>query len=87
MLTEIRWQKEQELMQSVFPEFKGFKRGSLFGFDGYVKSQKSGNSYHVILEADETTRCTVSPDRVRLSGRAPIPRGWERCLADVKDLA
>jgi ubiquitin-protein ligase len=55
MLTEIRWQKEQELMQSVFPEFAPFTEAERFGFQGYIKGHKSGNRYHVILQADQTT--------------------------------
>lgn len=37
MLTVLRWQKEQELMQSVFPGFKPFVRGAVFGFHGRLK--------------------------------------------------
>jgi len=53
MLTETRWQKEQELMRSVFPEFTPFTKSSRFGFEGDLKGPKSGSVYHVILEADQ----------------------------------
>lgn len=36
MLTELRWQKEQELMQSVFPQFKPYARCSLGGCESQV---------------------------------------------------
>ena len=29
MLTDLRWQKEQELMQGVFPQFKALDRKSV----------------------------------------------------------
>jgi len=38
MLTEARWQKEQELMRSAFPEFAPFMQNSKFGFEGHLKS-------------------------------------------------
>jgi len=53
MLTEARWQKEKELMQSVFPEFTPFTRVNGFGFEGYLKGSKSGCLYHITLEADQ----------------------------------
>lgn len=53
MLTEMRWQKEQELMQSVFPQFKPFTRHSVFGFEGRLKGKKSGQVYQVVLEAEQ----------------------------------
>jgi carbon-monoxide dehydrogenase catalytic subunit len=37
MLTDIRWEKEQELMRSVFPEFTPFINGRRFGFEGRIK--------------------------------------------------
>jgi hypothetical protein len=55
MLTEARWQKEQELMQSVFPQFKPFTRHTEFGFEGFLKGPRSGRLYRVILEADQAT--------------------------------
>lgn len=55
MLTEIRWQKEQELMHSVFPQFKPFAEGHRFGFEGHLKGPRSGQCYRVVLTADETT--------------------------------
>ena len=53
MLTETRWQKEQELMHSTFPEFTPFTKSERFGFEGYLKGSKSGNPYRVTLEADQ----------------------------------
>lgn len=53
MLTETRWQKEQELMHSAFPEFTRFTKSDRFGFEGYLKGSRSGDLYHVILEADQ----------------------------------
>jgi ubiquitin-protein ligase len=53
MLTETRWSKEQELMQSVFPEFTPFLRDGVFGFEGCLKGRRSGLVYRVVLEADQ----------------------------------
>jgi hypothetical protein len=61
MLTETRWQKEQELMQSVFPEFRPFTRGSRFGFEGYLKGPRSSQIYGVTLEADQGTYPQLPP--------------------------
>ena len=61
MLTEIRWQKERELMQSVFPEFKPFTRGSRFGFEGQLKGSRSSQIYGVTLEADQATYPQAPP--------------------------
>lgn len=55
MLTENRWQKEQELMRSVFPEFIPFSENDGFGFAGCLKGHKSGIVYHVTIEAAHTT--------------------------------
>jgi hypothetical protein len=61
MLSEIRWQKERELMQSVFPEFKPFSRGSRFGFEGQLKGSRSSQIYGVTLEADQATYPQTPP--------------------------
>jgi ubiquitin-protein ligase len=53
MLTEARWQKEQELMHSTFPEFAPFLENSKFGFEGYLRGSKSGKVYRVVLEGEE----------------------------------
>jgi ubiquitin-protein ligase len=53
MLTEARWQEEQELMRSTFPEFAPFKQNSRFGFEGYLRGSKSGKVYRVVLEGEE----------------------------------
>jgi len=53
MLTEDRWQKEQELMRSTFPEFAPFMQNSKFGFEGQLKGSKSGQIYRVVLEAEQ----------------------------------
>ena len=53
MLTETRWQKEQELMNSTFPEFTPFTHNDRFGFEGYLKGYKSRNLYHVVLEGEQ----------------------------------
>jgi hypothetical protein len=71
MLTEIRWQKEQELMQSVFPEFKPFARIPLFGFEGDLRGHKSGCCYHVKIEADQMTY-PQSPPSVIMNPRIGI---------------
>ena len=61
MLTEARWQKEQELMRSVFPEFTPFRNSDGFGFDGCLRGEKSGVRYRVVLRAGETTYPQQSP--------------------------
>ncbi len=53
MLTETRWQKEQELMHSTFPEFAPFTKKDRFGFEGYLRGSKSGSLYRVILEGEQ----------------------------------
>jgi hypothetical protein len=55
MLTDSRWQREQELMQSVFPEFTPFNDSGGFGFKGHLRGERSGTRYRVILKADEKT--------------------------------
>ena len=55
MLTEVRWQKEQELMESVFPQFRPFSKPSIFGFKGRLLGPKSGLSYRVVIEGDPAT--------------------------------
>lgn len=55
MLTEVRWEKEKELMQSVFPQFKPFMRNSVFGFEGLLKGKASGRTYHVVLESEKSS--------------------------------
>ncbi len=62
MLTDLRWQKERELMQSVFPQFKPFVRRPAFGFEGWLKGSKSGRVYRVVLEGDEATYPQSPPD-------------------------
>ncbi len=87
MLTDIRWQKEQELMNSVFPQFKPFADDSAFGFEGHLKGRKSGRLYRVVIEADKLTypQC---PPRVRMNPR--IAEHWveqrgSRVLCMVRD--
>ena len=36
MLTELRWRKERELMQDVFPQFKPYSRRAVTGFESEV---------------------------------------------------
>ncbi len=55
MLTDIRWEKEKELMHSVFPQFKPFMRSSVFGFEGFLKGKASGRTYHVVLESEKAS--------------------------------
>jgi ubiquitin-protein ligase len=71
MLTETRWQKEQELMQSVFPEFRPFTRESRFGFEGHLKAPRSSQIYGVTLEADHRTY-PQSPPTVSMQPRIGI---------------
>ncbi len=52
MLTEPRWEKEQELMRSVFPDFVPFNKPGGFGFEGHLKGRTSGRFYHITLKAD-----------------------------------
>lgn len=68
MLTEVRWQKEQELMRSVFPQFKAFLNHPDFGFEGYLKGPKSGRLYRVVLQADSASY-PQSPPNVGMSPR------------------
>ena len=53
MLTDSRWQKEQELMRGTFPEFAPFMKKSRFGFEGYLRGCKSGRVYRVVLEGEQ----------------------------------
>lgn len=55
MLTDTRWQKEQELMRSVFPQFRPFAVGSDFGFEGYLKGPRTGRTFLVVMEADRAS--------------------------------
>jgi len=71
MLTEARWQKEQELMQGVFPAFKPFSRGTRFGFEGYLKGPRSGRIYGVSLEGDQAAY-PQSPPRVCMCPRVGL---------------
>jgi hypothetical protein len=71
MLTEIRWEKEQELMRSVFPEFQPFRREAGFGFSGRLRGQKSGRTYRIVLEAAEASYPQIAP-RVRMYPRLGI---------------
>ena len=71
MLTEVRWQREQELMQSVFPGFKPFARGAHFGFEGYLRGARSGRCYQLVLEADHQAY-PQSPPSVRMNPRIGI---------------
>lgn len=87
MLTELRWQKERELMQSVFPEFQAFTRGAHFGFEGYLRGHKSGRSYHVVLEGERESYPQCPPG-VRMSptlGHYWIGEGGRRRLCVVRD--
>ena len=59
MLTDSRWQKEQELMRGTFPEFAPFMTKSRFGFEGYIRGCKSGRVYRVVLEGV----CFHAPNR------------------------
>ena len=61
MLTESRWQKEQELMRSVFPEFLPFTGKDGFGFDGWLRGGRSGTRYRVVLRAHQKTYPQVPP--------------------------
>jgi hypothetical protein len=88
MLTEVRWQKEQQLMQSVFPQFKPFTRGAGFGFgfEGYLKGPRSGR-YRVLLEADEVTYPQCPPN-VRMDpqvGEHWIEHGGQRVLCATRN--
>ncbi len=71
MLTETRWQKEQELMRSVFPEFIPFTRGSRFGFEGCLKGPRSNQVYRVTIEAEEAIY-PQAPPMVRMVPRIGI---------------
>lgn len=73
MLTEMRWQKEQELMQDVFPQFRPFSRGASFGFEGHLKGPRSGQFYRVVMEADKVTY-PQSPPNVDM--RPKIGENW-----------
>ena len=53
MLTEIRWQREVELMQENFPAFSWFAEAPWFGFQGRLKGPRSGRLYEVVLEGRE----------------------------------
>lgn len=73
MLTDLRWQKEQELMNSVFPQFKPFAEPLVFGFEGHLVGRKSGRLYRVVIEGDKRTypQC---PPIVRMNPR--IAEHW-----------
>lgn len=62
MLTETRWQKERELMQSVFPQFRPFNKSSICGFEGFLKGPRSGRTYRIVLEADEASYPQCPPN-------------------------
>lgn len=62
MLTDVRWQKEQELMRSVFPQFKPFLNGREFGFEGRLKGPRTGQVYCILLEADRTSYPQLPPN-------------------------
>jgi ubiquitin-protein ligase len=62
MLTDVRWQKERELMQDVFPQFQPFVEQATFGFEGYLKGPRTGRFYEVVLEADQTTYPQCPPN-------------------------
>lgn len=98
MLTEVRWQKEQELMQSVFPQFKpftrgagfgfdGYLKGAVFGFEGYLKGPRSRRCYRVLLEADEMAYPQCPPN-VRMGpeiGEHWIGQGGQRVLCATRN--
>lgn len=87
MLTENRWQKEQELMQSVFPQFIPFSNHSGFGFAGHLRGVRSGQLYRVALEADPLTYPQCPPD-VRMTPRIGdhwVDHRGRRTLCVVRD--
>ena len=61
MLTDNRWQREQELMRSVFPEFTPFQEHDGFGFKGCLRGKTTGARYHVTLKADRKTYPQLPP--------------------------
>ena len=62
MLTEARWQKEQELMRGVFPNFQPFTDGATFGFRGALRGPQSGLCYRVVLQAGTETYPQYPPE-------------------------
>jgi hypothetical protein len=87
MLTELRWEKEQALMLGVFPGFQAFTREACFGFEGYLKGKKSGQVYHVVLEAEQANYPQCAPN-VRMEpnlGHYWIGQGMERKLCVTRN--
>lgn len=82
MLTEARWQKEQELMESVFPEFRPFRRPSIFGFKGRLLGPRSGFSYRVMIEGDPAAYPQCPPS-VYMHPRIGVC--WIGCVAKSAD--
>lgn len=86
MLTDVRWQKEQELMRSVFPQFKPFTRRGDFGFEGHLRGPRTGQVYSVLLEADHRTYPQLPPNvcmRPRI-GNHWIDRNGRRALCVLR---
>jgi len=54
MLTIERYRKEWELMRNAFPEFTAYAIPPRFGWQGYLKGDRTGRHYEVVLEADES---------------------------------
>ncbi|HUB34186.1 MAG TPA: hypothetical protein VMA31_14190 [Bryobacteraceae bacterium] len=71
MLTETRWQKEQELIREIFPEFRPFTSGSRFGFEGYLRGPRSGTVYRVTMEGEQSAY-PQWPPRVDIEPRIGI---------------
>ncbi|MFB3826710.1 MAG: hypothetical protein ACE15B_08065 [Bryobacteraceae bacterium] len=87
MLTETRWCKEQELMKSVFPQFKPYTQDSEFGFEGYLKGPRSGRMYRVLLRAEQLTYPQFPPSvcvEPRIGEHWVERRGW-RALCAIRN--
>ncbi len=87
MLTDLRWRKEQELMRSVFPQFKPFTKRADFGFEGRLRGPKTGQVYNVLLKADQKTYPQLPPivcmnPRI---GNHWIDRNRRRALCVMRD--
>lgn len=87
MLTDVRWQKEQELMRSVFPQFKPFVKGTDFGFAGRLKGPRSGEVYSVLLEADKASypQCPPNVCMTPRIGDHWIDRRGRRALCVIRE--
>jgi hypothetical protein len=73
MLTDLRWEKEQELMRSVFPEFEPFLDARNFGFRGWLKGKNSQTLYRVIVEGSRDSYPQIPP-RVKIE--PPVGPNW-----------